>query len=201
MFKQHPKNRFPTIPVVLDDFQGLEDLKRLLSEINNKIEAQQIKILLARCEVTNVEKVIVQTLADDDISKTQINFKAVEVEYFHTVMREIVKSEERRLQTIACLNLVKKLMAKLSKSDAERFLEKCERMGYLVTEVGYVHLGPRCILEFAPYFRTHCQDCLKYCELCSDIVFTVRVLWKWKLVRGNVTKGFLRGKRAVTAVS
>lgn len=148
--------------------------------MNDKIEAQRIKILLTRCEVTDTEMVIIQTLASDDISKMQDSFTGVELEYFQTVLRELVTADERRFQAIACINLVNGLTATLSKTDAERLLKKWELTGYLVSKQGYVHLGPRCIAEFAPYFRTHCQDYLNYCGLCSDVVFTVRTVCQKK---------------------
>lgn len=173
---------FKKIRAILEDFQGLDDLRLLISEVNDKIQAQRLKILLTRCEVTDAETVIVQTLASDDVSKTQDSFAAVELEYFQTVLREIVTADERRFQAIACINLVNGLTATLSKNDAERLLEKWSQTGYVVSKRGYVHLGPRCIAEFAPYFRTHCQDYLNYCGLCSDVVFTVRALLEGKSI-------------------
>lgn len=156
-----------------DEFCTNERLNQLIYEINGHILAQGFKLKLVRCETTGSEKLILQNEIADDISKAQDRFSAAELNYFQLVLQEIITADACALQTIACINLTNSPAVTIKKDDAEKLLSVWQRIGYLVVKDRYIHLGPRCIAEFTPYFQTHCKDYVNLCGLCNEIVFSV----------------------------
>lgn len=150
-------------------------LREFASVVNREITKQDFKIVLNTCEVTGQQQVILINTANDDISKLQNAFSAIQLEFFQKILQEIVQLGEKKLSHIQCLNLSTKLTGKVSQSDAEKLVEKWVRMGYLVIHDNNVYLGSRCVIEFTSFFRNYCNDYIQNCNLCSELLFKVSV--------------------------
>lgn len=151
----------------------MASLKEFTSVINREITKQEFKIVLNVCEVTGQKQVILINTANDDISKLQNAFSTTQLEFFQRILQEIVTSEDKKLPHIYCLNLSTKLTGKLTHRDAEKLIDKWTRMGYLVQHDSDIYLGSRCIIEFTSFFKGHCEDYVRNCSLCSELVFKV----------------------------
>ncbi|XP_018580379.1 non-structural maintenance of chromosomes element 1 homolog [Anoplophora glabripennis] len=149
---------------------SMTHLKTLVIEINREISKQFYKIVFFVCEVTNQNVVIWLNTKNDDISKHQISFSTIELEYFDSILKEILNSEEHRITFIVCINITSTLTSQFSRDSGQTVLNKWLKGGYYVKRGDYIHLGPRTILEFTAYLRSNCPDSL--CNLCSEIVFT-----------------------------
>lgn len=123
------------------------------------------------CEVSNEEVIVWINTKNDEISTLQVAFSAVELEYFHAILQEILNSDEHRITFIVCLNITSTLTGSLSRSNGQKVLDKWVKVGYYVKKGDFIYLGPRLILEFNVYLKNHCPDSI--CNLCSELVFTV----------------------------
>lgn len=130
---------------------------------------------MTTCEVTSAVNFTLLNTANDDICKLQNNYTPIETEYFQQLLKEIITTDDHRIQSIACYNLTDALSGNLRKDNIEILLNKWVEEGYLVEKDSYIYLGPRCIVEFAPYFRQHCKDYYASCHLCSEPVFSVSI--------------------------
>ncbi|CAG9835057.1 unnamed protein product [Diabrotica balteata] len=151
------------------EIESLAQLKTLVIEINREISKQCYKLVFNTCEVTNEPYLIWLNTKNDDISKLQISYSSLELEYFHVILQEILRSEEHRITFIVCLNLTSTLTASYSRENGEQVLRKWIKNGYFINKNPYVYLGPRLILEFTSYLKTHLPDSI--CNLCSELVF------------------------------
>jgi len=156
----------------VDEVNDMTTLKTFMSEINRTISKQELKISMLKCEVTGDVKLALLNTANDEISKLQNIFSPIETEYFQLLLKDIIVSDEHKIQNMACFNLTNNLTATLRKDAVEKLLKKLIDEGYLVEKDSYMYLGPRCVVEFAPYFQTHCKDYYTICHLCSELVFT-----------------------------
>ncbi|XP_028143494.1 non-structural maintenance of chromosomes element 1 homolog [Diabrotica virgifera virgifera] len=151
------------------EIENLAQLKTLVTEINREISKQSYKLAFNTCEVTNEPYLIWLNTKNDDIAKFQISYSALELEYFHVILQEILRSDEHRITFIVCLNLTSTLTASYSRENGEQVLRKWIKNGYFINKNPYVYLGPRLILEFTAYLKTHLPDSI--CNLCSELVF------------------------------
>lgn len=154
----------------------MNDLKSIIVEINEKISKQGLKISFIKCEVMCKDNIILLNTINDDICKHQNIFSATELEFFQTIIREIIMSDDHRINNISLINLTNTLTTTLKKDLAEKNIETWTSLGYLVTKDGFSYLGARCIVEFTSYFQNHCKDYLNSCHLCSELVFSVSIL-------------------------
>ncbi|CAG9765175.1 unnamed protein product [Ceutorhynchus assimilis] len=150
--------------------QDLVQLKYSIIVINREISKQYFKIANTTCEVTGQDLFIWANTKNDNISKLQITFKAIELEYFHAILQEILNSEDYRLKYIVVVNITSTLTASFTRVNGQTLLTKWIKSGYFIKNGEYVHLGPRLILEFTSYLMTHRPD--QTCKLCSELVFT-----------------------------
>lgn len=145
----------------------------LVNEINREISKQCYKIVFSVCEVSNQNQVALLNTKNDDISKLQISYSTIELEYFNAILQEILNSEEHRITFIVCINITSTLTSQFSRDSGQKVLNKWLKGGYYVKRGDYIHLGPRTILEFTAYLRSSRPDSI--CNLCSEIVFTVSI--------------------------
>ncbi|CAH1118334.1 unnamed protein product [Phaedon cochleariae] len=151
------------------EIKNMTHLKTLILEINREISQQFYKIVLGNCEVTNNHLVLWLNTKNDKISQLQNIYSALELEYFHSIMQEILNSEEHRITFIVCINITSTLTDFFSRDKGQKVLNKWLKTGYFVRKSAHIYLGPRMILEFTSYLKTHYPDAV--CNLCSDIVF------------------------------
>jgi hypothetical protein len=146
-------------------------LKSLIVEINREICKHSFKIASTTCEITGKKVFVWLNTKNDDLSRLQVGFSAVELEYFHAIMREIISSDEHYVEYPRCINISSTLTGTLSRANGEKVLIKWIKGGYFVKKDGHVCLGARTILEFTTYLRTNTENCS--CNLCSELVFVV----------------------------
>ncbi|KAJ3637346.1 hypothetical protein MTP99_000815 [Tenebrio molitor] len=144
-------------------------LKSLIVEINREICKHSFKIASTTCEITGKKVFVWLNTKNDDLSRLQVGFSAVELEYFHAIMREIISSDEHYVEYPRCINISSTLTGTLSRANGEKVLIKWIKGGYFVKKDGHVCLGARTILEFTTYLRTNTENCS--CNLCSELVF------------------------------
>ncbi|KAL1491977.1 hypothetical protein ABEB36_012487 [Hypothenemus hampei] len=155
------------LPEPVEDFRGL---KIMILEINRKIQKNSFKIVLTTCEVTSQEQVVWLNLKNDDISKFQIAYNPLELEYFHAILQEILNSEDHRLLYVTVLNITSTLTAQFSRDSGQKVLTKWFKGGYYIQSGDFVYLGSRLILEFTSYLKAHMPN--QICPLCSELAFT-----------------------------
>lgn len=155
----------------LGEIEDINMLERLVAEINGTISKQSFKLKFFVCEVTNQKVLVWLNTKNDDISKLQIKFSPVELEYFHAILQELIHNEEHRLTTIVCINITSTLTSHLTRENGQKLLNIFLKNGYFVVKGAYIYLGPRLILEFTIYLKTHCPESV--CTLCSELVFCV----------------------------
>ncbi|KYB26512.1 non-structural maintenance of chromosomes element 1 homolog [Tribolium castaneum] len=151
------------------DQNQLVHLKSLIIEINRAINLQYFKIATSVCEVTGDSVFVWLNTKNDELSKQQIGFSPVELEYFHAIMQEIITSDNHELPYPRCINITSTLVGTLTRENGEKALMKWIRGGYFVKVEQFVYLGARTILEFTTYLRTNTENCT--CSLCSELVF------------------------------
>lgn len=155
----------------LDAINNPYQLKAVVGEINRQITRHSFKLVYDICEVTNQEVLVWINTKNDEISALQITFTQVELEYFQAILQEILISPEHKITFIVCLNMTSSLTGTLNRSNGQKLLEKWVKVGYFVNTGGHIYFGPRLILEFNAYLKSHCPD--STCGLCSELVFTV----------------------------
>lgn len=155
----------------ISEQHSLVHLKSLIIEINREIGNQSFKIATSVCEVTGENVFVWLNTKNDDLSKQQMGFSPVELEYFHAVMQEIVTSEDHELPYARCINITSSLEGTLTRENGEKALLKWIKGGYFVKKTDTVYLGQRTILEFTSFLRTNTENCV--CSLCSELAFVV----------------------------
>lgn len=161
--------------MIVDQISSNEQFKTLVAEINRKIGKYSFRLVFDICEVTNEEIIVWINTKSDEISNLQVAFNALELEYFHAILQEILNSDEHRITFIVCLNITSSLTGNLSRSNGQKVLEKWIKVGYYLRNDCHIYLGARLILEFNAYLKSHCPESM--CNLCSELVFTVRQIF------------------------
>ncbi|XP_044746272.1 non-structural maintenance of chromosomes element 1 homolog [Coccinella septempunctata] len=144
-----------------------------INQINRVVCNQYFKIVQCKCEVTQEEMLVWVNMKNDTLTKLQVNFSERELEYFQAILQEIMASEQRKIMYIVCINITSTLSGNFSRESGQKVLTKWMHGGYFVKNSDFVHLGPRLILEFNTYLRSHRPDCV--CYLCSEISFTGKI--------------------------
>ncbi|XP_060524761.1 non-structural maintenance of chromosomes element 1 homolog [Cylas formicarius] len=150
--------------------QDVNQLKLMILDINREISKQNFKLVLGRCEVTDENIVMWLNTKDDNISKFQISFSALEMEYFNVLLKEIINSQSHKLTYATVLNITSTLSTHLSRDNGQTVFTKWLKGGYFVKIDDYVYLGPRTIFEFTSFLKSHCPE--QICNLCLELVFT-----------------------------
>lgn len=148
--------------------------KNLIGDINTQIMEHSFKIVYDVCEVNNKEVIIWINTKNDEISKLQVTFTPLDLEYFHVILQEILGTDQHHLGYISCLNIASTLTAPMTRTHGQNLLEKWAKMGYYIQKDGKIYLGSRLIVEFNAYLKEQAPDSI--CNLCSELVFTVRII-------------------------
>lgn len=157
----------------VDEICSPMQFKTLVAEINREISTHSFKLVFKICEVTDQEVIVWINIKNDHISTLQGTFTVLELQYFHVILQEILNSDEHRITSIVCLNLTSTLTGALTRSHGQKLLDKWINIGYYIKKGGDIYLGPRLIIEFNAYLKSHSPDAV--CNLCSELVFTVRL--------------------------
>ncbi|KAJ8945987.1 hypothetical protein NQ318_017103 [Aromia moschata] len=103
-----------------EKIENLTQFKTLVIELNREISKQYYKISFITCEVTNQNLIVWVNTKNDDISKYQITYSALELEYFHAILQEILSSEEHRITFIVCINITSTLTSNFSRDNGQK---------------------------------------------------------------------------------
>ncbi|ENN72114.1 non-structural maintenance of chromosomes element 1 homolog [Dendroctonus ponderosae] len=150
--------------------RDITQLKNTVLAINRDISRQGFKLVWKFCEVTKQELLIWTNTKRDDIALHQLSFTPIELQYFHTIMEEILSDESHRLPYPAVLNLTSGLTSQFSRDSGQKAFQSWVANGYFVQLDDYVYLGPRLIVEFTTYLKSKFPE--QTCKLCSELVFT-----------------------------
>ncbi|XP_018329161.1 non-structural maintenance of chromosomes element 1 homolog [Agrilus planipennis] len=149
-----------------------KSLEQLIHTINEKICKQELRIVTAKCDLTNEDNVILINTSSDNLTRRLRAFTPSELLYFQIIIKEIITTEGQKIPYHICLNLSKSDAISLKADDAENVLEKWLSMGYFIKIEKNIHLGSRSIVELIPFFHQYYKDYIKKCYLCSDLVFS-----------------------------
>ncbi|PNF19244.1 Non-structural maintenance of chromosomes element 1-like protein [Cryptotermes secundus] len=147
-----------------------KDMELAVSIINKVIKGLNMEIRCAQDEITPAKYYLLVNTVDSHISRTFSKFSAAELEFFKTVLSEIVTSEDGCISSTACLNLNSSLPGNMTKSDTEALLEKFCKYQWLYQKDGKVHLTILSIVELEPLILSAYEDYVNICRLCKRIV-------------------------------
>ncbi|CAB3250791.1 unnamed protein product [Arctia plantaginis] len=162
------------IKKILETFTGgNEEIKipDMVKEVNDEIRQYQQEIKLTNDEVTNEEVVVFMSVGYDDATKAQNVFSPTELEFFRTLIEQIMTTESRQVTGINAINLVGNMKSSFTKTDAQKLLNTWCKMRYLDKEENNYALGVRAIHEFEGYLRQNMPDIILECCLCKQIVY------------------------------
>ncbi|XP_022911842.1 non-structural maintenance of chromosomes element 1 homolog isoform X1 [Onthophagus taurus] len=180
----------------IDSIKNEKGLKCFIQTINERIGTYSMHISVINCEITGISYVVLNDMANDDISRMQKGFKPIELKYFEMIVKKIFCSKSKQLLINQCLNYSSTLPVKISITDAEVLLEKWKNLGYFVLNDDMVYLGVRCLSEFAPFFWKYCENYVKRCELCSELVVKGRSCASCKVtIHGYCLNNFSRQEK------
>lgn len=90
-----------------------------MKEVNDEIRQYQQEIKIANDEVTNDEVVVFMSVGYDDATKSQNVFSPTELEFFRTLIEQILTTESRQITGIHAINLVGNMKSSFTKTDAQ----------------------------------------------------------------------------------
>ncbi|XP_076258278.1 SMC5-SMC6 complex component Non-SMC element 1 [Rhynchophorus ferrugineus] len=162
---------------VLKDFKNeittIKELKADINQINNLIKKQYFKIAIANCELTDKEVVCWLNTKSDNIAKHRSTYSALELEYFHVLLQEVISSDDKRLNYSYAINLTSRLTSSISREKAQNILYKWFKIQYFIKKDEFIYAGPRLILEFTSYLKSQLPDHI--CNLCSELVLRTKM--------------------------
>lgn len=147
----------------------------IAAEINNEIAAQKFEICFKHCEVTGSKNVVFINTVTDDASKAQIKYSPLNMEYFQSIIKDIISSNKRCLSMIGCMNLTSTLTKKLTRIQAEEYIKSWIKYGYLYDDDNHVYLGSKFLSEYMNYMEATCKDYMSVCSLCAEALFVGKV--------------------------
>lgn len=151
----------------------MDHLKMLIIVVNREISKQNFKIVYSQCEVTQRKLFVWINTKNDKISKLQLTYSAVELEYFHVLMQMILDSDNYSLTYVRAINVTSTLTVAYTRDSGESVLNQWISGGYFVKSGDSIYFGARLILEFTLYLKS-CRP-NSVCQLCSELAFIVRV--------------------------
>lgn len=158
----------------ISDDATVDDLNRFISQINRNITSQSFKIVTTRCEVSGDTSLSFINTSSDSISKLQIEYTPVQLEFFQAVTKEILSSDDKCIESIQCLNLSSNCkLATFTRQAAESCMEDWSDTGYFVAKGEFFYLGARYIEEFSSYLVSSCKPYISTCMLCSALLVLV----------------------------
>ncbi|CAK9815775.1 Non-structural maintenance of chromosomes element 1 homolog [Anthophora quadrimaculata] len=148
-----------------------DEISIIVNQINQQLQPLNMLIRKTQCEITGqVYWVLISTVLDE-VNRFQTEFSKAQLALLRTIFSEIITSNNGCIQSTACLNLCSSLDIKLTKTDAEEFLDDMVKRKWLAYKEGYYYVGLRSITELMPYFRATYEGNLSTCCLCKQVIF------------------------------
>lgn len=153
-------------------FQNDGNFQDVLDAVNNLLEKSKLRIKLATCEVTSKEYYCLHsTFYKPDLVWGNSSYTDHQLDYFQSVLKQIIVSENGTISSMECLNL----KTRLSKNDAQNFLlDLIENNLLLKLSRGKLTVSALAICELYPFFEHHFQEALSSCEVCKKpIIYSI----------------------------
>ncbi|XP_063699363.1 non-structural maintenance of chromosomes element 1 homolog [Culicoides brevitarsis] len=154
--------------------RSIVHLDEAIAEINRNISRFDQKIVEINYSLPGAEAPYITFISTSEsaISKQQNLWNPAEVELFRLMLREITTADDHKRSIFDCINLAGKVhVRQISKTRAEKVIQKWILTGYFYEQDEDVHLGPRLIAEFGTNLRTYFKDYVNMCDICKAIVF------------------------------
>lgn len=143
----------------------------IMNEINEQLQPLNMLIKRAQCEITGQQYWILISIILDEVTRFQDEFSKAQLALLRNIFSEIITSSNGCVQSTVCLNLGSLPEVKLSKTEAEEFLNDTVNRKWLIYKEGYYYMGIRSIAELMPYFRATYDNNLSICCLCKQVIF------------------------------
>ncbi|XP_011640499.1 non-structural maintenance of chromosomes element 1 homolog [Pogonomyrmex barbatus] len=147
------------------------NIKKVLSEINAKLQPLYMTIKCTTCEITGQSYWIFTSTIQDKTASFHPEFSQAELALLRNVYSEIVTSNNGCISSTFCLNLCSSLNMKLTKADADKFLHEMVNRKWLYCKDGKYYMGVRSIAELLQYFKDTYEDNIQICTLCKQELF------------------------------
>ncbi|XP_034181453.1 SMC5-SMC6 complex component Non-SMC element 1 [Osmia lignaria lignaria] len=148
-----------------------DNVSAVINRINEQLHPLNMLIRKGQCEITGQVYWILISTVLDEVTRFQTEFSEAQLALLRNIFSEIITSSIRCVQSTICLNFCSSPDVKLSKTDAEEFLNDIVQRQWLVYKDGYYYLGVRSITELMPYFRATYENNLSTCCLCKQVIF------------------------------
>ncbi|KAF3427706.1 hypothetical protein E2986_08914 [Frieseomelitta varia] len=143
----------------------------VINQINEKLQPLNMLIKRIQCEITGQLYWVLISTVLDEVTRFQTEFSKNQLALLRIIFSEIIISDNGCIQSTVCLNLCSSSDVKMSKADAENFLEDMVNRKWLIYKDGYYYMGIRSITELMPYFKATYESNLNTCYLCKQILF------------------------------
>ncbi|XP_017754253.1 PREDICTED: non-structural maintenance of chromosomes element 1 homolog [Eufriesea mexicana] len=148
-----------------------DKVSTIINQINEQLQPLNMLIKKAQCEITGQLYWILISTVLDEITRFQTEFSKGQLALLRAIFSEIITSDNGYIQSTTCLNLCSLPDVKLSKAEAEEFLDDIVKRKWLSYKDGYYYMGVRSITELMPYFRATYGSNLNVCYLCKQVIF------------------------------
>jgi len=154
--------------VEMPDF--LKTISSFITLINRSITPFGMKIHKGIEELYGKPFYVLVSEQETEITRMADNYSGVEIELFRKLVDLVVMSETGNTSSKNVLNLTSTLEKHMTKSDAEKLLERFEE-DMLITQVrGKVSLSTLSILELNRYFEVMYPESIVKCAMCKQMV-------------------------------
>lgn len=144
-----------------------EEIRDLVRSLNDLLKPAQLGIKSRLCEDNNEEYFALINMIESEAAKHTSEFSPAEFELFKWVLKEIVSSESGSVSSIDCINQ-SSYIQKLTKTDAQKALDKFLASQWLNEREGEVSLTVRALLELEPLLKKLDED-LQNCKICNKL--------------------------------
>ncbi|XP_076643993.1 SMC5-SMC6 complex component Non-SMC element 1 [Halictus rubicundus] len=148
-----------------------DNVSLVINQINEQLQPLNMLIKRCQCEITGqLYWIFISTLLDE-VTRFQDEFSKVQLALLRNIFSEIITSSDGFIQSTVCLNLCSLPDVKMSKGEAEEFLNAIVNRKWLAYQYGNYYMGVRSITELMPYFRATYEGNLSICCLCKQVIF------------------------------
>ncbi|XP_046649269.1 non-structural maintenance of chromosomes element 1 homolog [Daphnia pulicaria] len=143
------------------------EIRDLIKSLNDLLKPAQLAVKSRLCEDNNDEYFALISLIESEAAKQTSEFSAAELDLFKWIMKEIISSETGSVSSTDCINHSADI-PKLSKTDAQKTLDKFFAAQWLKEREGEVSFTVRTLLEMEPVLKKLGDD-LGDCVICNKL--------------------------------
>ncbi|XP_033329603.2 SMC5-SMC6 complex component Non-SMC element 1 [Megalopta genalis] len=149
----------------------VDNVPLIINQINEQLQPLDMLIKRCECEITGELFWIFANTELDEVTRYQDEFSEMQLALLRNVFSEIITSNDGSVKSMFCLNLCSLEDVKMSKAEAEEFLNDMVDRKWLAYKNGNYYMGVRSITELMPYFRVTYKSNLSTCCLCKQAIF------------------------------